>query len=169
MVSFFTWDNATYLICKTLGSVSCRSPHWFYHGAWWMLIQLKSFVLEFRFYGPLGFDGFCSKIILALYLGMQHFWKLGGLGQKKLGSETSCNNPRMFYLFFFCSCIHSSVLVYSLFCFLFSVCISYMLLNFELIGLRYLTETIVQVYFHAGMEQTSIVLMRIVHLYETFH
>jgi hypothetical protein len=37
---------------------------------------------------------------------------------------------------------------------LFSVCVSYMLLNFELIGLRYLTETIVQVYFRAGMEQT---------------
>jgi hypothetical protein len=131
MVSFFTWDNATYLICKTLGSVSCRSPHWFYHGAWWMLIQLKSFVLEFRFYGPLGFDGFCSKIILALYLGMQHFWKLGGLGQKKLGSETSCNNPRMFYLFFFAAVftllflfIHSSVS-----CSLYAYHICFLILN----------------------------------------
>ena len=65
-----------------------------------MLIQLKSFGLEFRFYGPLGFDGFCSKINLTLYLGMLHFWKYGGL------------------------------------------------------GLRYLTETIVQVYFCACMEQT---------------
>ena len=65
-----------------------------------MLIQLRSFGLEFRLYGPLGFDGFCSKINLTLYLGMLHFWKHGGL------------------------------------------------------GLRYLTKTIVQVYFHAGMEQT---------------
>ena len=65
-----------------------------------MNVNSKSFGLEFRFYRPLGFDGFCSKIILTLYLGMLHFWKHGGL------------------------------------------------------GLRYLTKTIVQVYFHAGMEQT---------------
>ena len=58
-----------------------------------MLIQLKSFGLEFRFC-------FCSKINLTLYLGMLHFWKHGGL------------------------------------------------------GLQYLTETIVQVYFRACMEQT---------------
>ena len=44
-----------------------------------MNVNSKSFGLEFRFYRPLGFDGFCSKINLTLYLDMLHFWKHGGL------------------------------------------------------------------------------------------